>query len=217
MISCKVYRCCGCGRATDAKDARYIYKKSCICRACFAGIRSVEGSKRFFGDYYKDYTYSPFYYDGVFRHIFLSFKFNGNLAFGHLLGMATGESLSDINELHCYDAIVPIPLSRERLNERGYNQSLIIAEYISRAIDVPVIELLKRTVNTPAQSISVGTSRTRNLIGAFKAASDTASKRVILFDDIHTTGSTLNAGMVALKNAGAADVCYVTAAYVYSD
>ena len=217
MIGLISSRCCGCGRMTAKACALYEYKRSCICRNCFAALRQAEHSKRFFGDYYNDYTYSPFYYDGLFRQIFLSFKFNGNRAFGHILGMAVGEGLKDINELRGYDAIVPVPLSCERLNERGYNQALIMAGHVSYAIGVPVAEHLKRIKNTPAQSAAVGTARTSNLSGAFVAAPAASGKRLILFDDIHTTGSTLNECMITLKNAGAAEVCYVTAAYVYHE
>lgn len=217
MLDIKISRCCGCGRAAEGKDARYVYKSSCICRRCLAAIRKVEGSRRFFGKYYNDYTYSPFYYDGLYRQIFLDFKFHGKLAFGYVLGMAAAEGLADIDELYGYDAIVPVPLSRERFKERGYNQALIMAECVSEAIGVPVAELLKRIKNTPAQSSSVGIARTRNLNGAFEASPDAAGKRLILFDDIHTTGSTLNACMTALKKACAADVCNVTAACVYHE
>ena len=216
-MSLRTYRCCGCGKVFYGKDALYAYNRSCICKACSVALRRTDGSRRFFGDYYNDYTYSPFYYDGLYRSIFLNFKFNGDLAFGHVLGMAAGDELKCIDGLGGHDCIVPVPLSKERLNERGYNQSEIMARYIADAIDVPLRLYLTRVKHGLPQSSAVGIERTSTLDGAFTASVDAAGKRIILFDDIHTTGSTLHECELTLRNAGAAEVCLVTAAYVYRE
>lgn len=216
-MSLRTYRCCGCGKVFYCNDAQYVYNRSCICKTCSAALKRTEGSRRFFGDYYNDYTYSPFYYDGLYRNIFLSFKFHGELAFGHILGMAAGDELKGIDELSRYDCIVPVPLSKERLNERGYNQAEIMAGYIADALDVSMRPYLTRIKHGPPQSSAAGVERTSMLDGAFRASGDAAGKRIILFDDIHTTGSTLYECELTLTNAGAAGVCLVTAAYVYRE
>ncbi|MBR0366059.1 MAG: ComF family protein [Clostridia bacterium] len=215
MFSLKTYRCCGCGKVFYRDAAQYVYNSSCICKTCSAALPCTTGKRRFFGDYYNDYTYSPFYYEGLYRSIFLSFKFHGDLSFGHILGMAAGDELKGIDELCGYDTVVPVPLSKERSNERGYNQSEIMAGYIADALGIPLCNYLTRIKNGPPQSTAVGVERTNVLLGAFIASGDAAGKRIILFDDIHTTGSTLHECELTLRNAGARDVCPVTAAYVY--
>ena len=131
--------------------------------------------------------------------------------------MAAGEELKGTDGLGSHDCIVPVPLSRERLCERGYNQSEIMAGYIADAINVPMCMYLTRVKHGPPQSSAIGVERTSTLDGAFTASDNAAGKKIILFDDIHTTGSTLHECELTLINAGAAEVCLVTAAYVYHE
>ena len=167
------------------------------------------------GEYYGEHTYSPFYYDGLYRDIFVSFKFSGNTAYGHLLGMAVADELGDIAELGTYDCITAVPLSKQRMNSRGFNQSRVIAEHISQRLELPYEELLTRVKHCAAQSSSDVVSRALNVKGAFAAAGSAYGKRIILVDDVHTTGSTLMECTNTLLSAGAEYVCRLTAAYVY--
>jgi ComF family protein len=103
------------------------------------------------------------------------------------------------------DAIVPVPVSGKRLRSRGYNQSALLARHIARETGIPVMEtLLRRVKETPPQARAESEAeRRQNVIGAFAASGQAAGMRVLLVDDVMTTGSTLNACAATLKNAGA--------------
>jgi ComF family protein len=114
---------------------------------------------------------------------------------------------------HGVDAILPVPLHRRRLRERGYNQAALLAARIAPAIGVPLrTDLLVRTRDTRSQ-VDVGTpeARRRNVDGAFECG-DATGLRVLLIDDVSTTGSTLNAAAAALLTAGAVSVGAFTVA-----
>lgn len=109
------------------------------------------------------------------------------------------------------DVVIPIPLNRWRLLYRRYNQSAILAMEVSRRTGIEVAPLaLVRTKQTPSQ---VGLSieeRRLNMAGAFMVPpgrqAEIAGRRVLLIDDVITTGATVNAAARALKSAGAAQV-----------
>lgn len=113
------------------------------------------------------------------------------------------------------DVVVPVPLHKKRLRERGYNQSLLLARALAEVWQLSVREdVLVRTVNTRHQVRLSKHERMHNVAGAFavpeRARAELAGKRVLLVDDVMTTGSTLLACAKALHLAGAAQVQSVT-------
>jgi ComF family protein len=107
-------------------------------------------------------------------------------------------------------SLIPIPLGRRRQRERGYNQSESIALGLERLIGLPVrTELLKRVRETSTQTALTPEARHANVAGAFEAA-PAGGLRLVLVDDVFTTGATLAAAAVALCQAGAARVDAVT-------
>lgn len=113
------------------------------------------------------------------------------------------------------EMLVPVPLHPLREITRGFNQSYELALYLSSAYGIPVCApLLKKVRITLDQKNLSIEKRTRNLRRSFKAAPEAAGRRIILVDDVVTTGSTLSACAQALKKAGAVKVYAVTAACV---
>ena len=106
------------------------------------------------------------------------------------------------------DCIVPVPLHRSRRRKRGYNQSEILAKHLGKSLGVPVEkQLLVRVKNTPPQAaITDAKKRAQNVKGAFCAAPACLGKRVLLLDDVITTGSTMEECAKALRRAGARSV-----------
>ena len=104
--------------------------------------------------------------------------------------------------------LIPIPLSFQRLSERGFNQSLVLSQQLSR--EKTQISSLLRMRNTLAQSSLPRNERLTNLKGVFAVAPFMAAqlrgKRILLIDDVMTSGATLNAAAQVLKQAGAAHV-----------
>ena len=106
------------------------------------------------------------------------------------------------------DLVLPMPLARERLAERGYNQALLLARHL--APDKTDATLLLRTRHTAAQSELTRAERLRNVQGAFAVeplrAHELRGRRVVLADDVMTTGASLKAAALALRQAGAAHI-----------
>lgn len=100
--------------------------------------------------------------------------------------------------------LIAVPLSRARLRQRGYDQARELARPLARALSLPLLDdALRRLRDTAPQSSLDGLARRRNLRGAFAAAFPTAPPaRVLLIDDVMTTGATLHAAATALRRAG---------------
>lgn len=131
------------------------------------------------------------------------FKYGGALHFGALLGRLLGE--------HCRqrrpDAVVPVPLHRARLAERGFNQARELARPLASLIGVPILDhACRRTTATPPQAGLAAQQRYVNLQGAFSASARVRGMRLALVDDVMTTGSTFEALTLELLRAGATSV-----------
>lgn len=139
-------------------------------------------------------------------------KYEGVRVLAAPLGAMMAEYAADL--VLPADVLVPVPLHRTRERQRGYNQSRLLAAEMASRLGLPVVEGLVRLRNTPAQ---VGLSRAQRLVnvrGAFCApGADLTSKRVLLVDDVHTTGATLGACADALRRAGARSVWALTLAH----
>jgi ComF family protein len=126
-------------------------------------------------------------------------KFRGELALAPLF---RGFLLAKIDPGSA-DCVIPVPLSRERLRERGYNQAVEIARALGRPLE---LALCSRTRDTPAQSDLPLAERQRNVRGAFACARRLDGRSVAVVDDVMTTGATLGELAATLKAAGAARV-----------
>jgi len=114
-----------------------------------------------------------------------------------------------------FDVIIPVPIHKRRLRERGYNQSSLLARRLSRSTRTPVLEgVLIRTKHTPSQAKSDSVEqRRKNIRNAYKCVRrDISGKRILLIDDVCTSGATLNSCAAPLKSAGAASVWGLTLA-----
>lgn len=147
-------------------------------------------------------------YDGPARELVHAFKFRDLSALAEVMAPAMA-ALVDWP----VDIVVPVPLSRGRERERGYNQSHLLAKPIAAALGVPEALALKRTRSGRTQARSASAEERRaNVKGAFAVRSPelVAGRSVLLVDDVATTAATLNACAAALLGAGAAGVSAIT-------
>ena len=176
-----------------------------LCAACIDGMTPASPTTVDGAGYAFDSATSPFAYDGVAR------KAVHHLKFRHLRAIAPvmGEAMAAIVPASlALDAVVPVPLHRSRLRERGYNQSALLASHVARALGVPFLpDVLSRTTQRGTQVEARGAAaRQANVRSAFVASAGVAGLRVTLVDDVTTTGATLAAAAGALKRAGAVEV-----------
>lgn len=214
IIFNRSYTCCGCNMRYLKSEVPFLYKRTCLCQKCIDRFETNEPGYTLEGTRYADYVVSPFLYKGLYREIFLRFKFKGETALGHLLGQAAISYYESFLSFMDFDYIVPVPLSKARFNERGFNQAELMAEYCSQALGIPIRKILYRRRNCVPQSLLSGRERFTNVVDAFEVVGDAADKRIIIFDDIFTTGCTVNECARTLREAGATQVVAVTEAYV---
>jgi len=131
-----------------------------------------------------------------------SLKFRGQLALAPLMGDLLIDKIRER-----IDLVVPVPLSRERLRERGYNQAVEIARHVAKERRVPLeLTIMTRERNTQAQADLPWSERARNVRGAFRCERSLDGAAIAVVDDVMTTGATLDELAATLKRAGAARV-----------
>lgn len=146
-------------------------------------------------------VHAAFVYVAPLDRLLPRLKFAGDLAAGRLVSQLMAERFRNVSRP---DALVPIPLHRARLRQRGFDQALELARPLGRSLGVPVLPgALMRHKPTQEQSRLSAIARSRNVKGAFAARERLPLPRhVALLDDVMTTGATLRAAAIALRRAG---------------
>lgn len=156
---------------------------------------------------------SLFLFDGPVRELLHKIKYRDDgYALRAMSGLARSYLCATLQDLKI-DVILPVPLHAKRLRERGYNQCIRLAKAIFP--DIPIsYDGLKRIVHTRPQTSLERQQRLVNLKGAFEACLpvELASKRILLLDDVLTTGATINECVLTLWKAGFRKVTVVTVA-----
>ena len=150
-------------------------------------------------------------YEGALRSIVHALKYEGRRSLAKPLAAMMRARCGDV--LSDADLAVPVPLHPSRRRERGFNQ----AEDLARYVGLPIAAALRRVRRTPPQAELPAGRRHGNVKGAFAAGKDfqlVVGRVVVLIDDVSTTGATLDACALVLKDSGAREVRAVTAARV---
>ena len=156
---------------------------------------------------------APFVYRDELRKSLHRYKFSGAAAYGRIYADFIAKSI-DENAISC-DIISWVPVSKRRLRERGYDQSEIIARALADILGVPCQKLLcKVKENKRQSSLSSKEARKHNVAGAYRCISeeDLIGKRVLIVDDIVTTGETISEAAKMLKCAGCTEIYAAAAA-----
>lgn len=172
-----------------------------ICHKCQSQIWDIDG------------IYSVFKYGGTIRQAILQFKYENLKVLADPLSDFMAEYVKQ--QQLSFDIIVPVPIHKRRLKERGYNQSLLLARKLSSLTRIPIAEgALTRIRYTSPQAKSDNVDqRRKNIMNAFRCSSHGISgRRILLIDDVCTSGATLNSCAGSLKAAGAASVWGLTLA-----
>ncbi len=156
-------------------------------------------------------------FDDHYKTLIHRFKYDKKILLGKRLAQSLGEKVALEKDFTNFDLVIPVPLHRARKRERGFNQSEILAEGISKTLNIATSrDVLKRKKNTKDQTNLDAQQRKENVEGAFVVtrSEKVIGKQVILIDDVMTTGATLNECARMLLDAGAKMVFAVTLAVV---
>ncbi len=143
------------------------------------------------------------------------FKFRDRRNLAGLLGPLIARTFAESWDRSAIDLIVPLPLHRSRKRARGFNQAALLASSLARLVALPCVEVaLARTRPTEPQVSLSDSERWRNVRNAFQCLKPdlVAGKRVLLVDDVMTTGATIRSASLALLEAGARRVSLLTVA-----
>ncbi|HSW37877.1 MAG TPA: ComF family protein [Acidobacteriota bacterium] len=141
-------------------------------------------------------------------------KFQGRRNIAGLLASLMADLFSDSWRRDDFDYIVPVPLHPRRHRERGFNQSELLARHLSRLVDVPVYRALRKIRATPPQVGLTDARRRENVRNVFLCIKPARiiGRRILLVDDVMTTGATVSSATRALLRSGCARVSVMTAA-----
>jgi len=146
---------------------------------------------------------------GVVQHLLHQLKYNNHPEIGVRLGKIYGKELADSDYDKAFDLIIPIPLHKSRRRRRGYNQSAKFAEGLSSTMNIPWDEsIAERKIKTTTQTRKTKTERWENVRNVFyiKHPERIINKRILLVDDVITTGATLEACGHELLNHGCSEI-----------
>ncbi|MCI6053791.1 ComF family protein [Dysosmobacter sp.] len=198
-------KCPFCGKVQETRG---------ICPACCKALPWTEGDQGLKTLPGGTVCAAPLWYEDLAREGLLRFKFQGAAAaaepLGELIAQCAAERFSG-----AFDVVTWVPVSRRRLRKRGYDQARLLAESACRVWGVRPERLLRKTLDNPAQSgLHEAAARRANVLGVYEAADPDKlrGRRVLLVDDICTTGATLAECARTLRAAGAESVACVTAA-----
>lgn len=197
-----------------------------ICSSCrhnlpFTNHHLIENNdttKKFYGIVEIEFGTSMlyFYEDGIVQNLIHRLKYKGNQEIGTLLGNMYAEDLKLLlNNVDDYE-IIPVPLHKKRLQERGYNQITTFCKALSKDLNIPVnSDLLFRNEYTKTQTKKDKTSRqdVKKALFDVNQTENNAGKHFILVDDVITTGATLEVCAKALLKIPNAKVSIVTIAF----
>jgi len=202
---------CLCDRCRD--ELEHLRVPPQACNRCLSPVRKGKKCARCASAVMQeiDRVFAPYQYKNAVRALIHAFKFNACNEALPILADAMDTALSERD----FDCMVPVPLHEKRLRQRGVNQALLMAEALSKRTGIPVCELLKRVHYHGPQSLLSENARIKNVEDAFKAEEAAKGLKILLIDDVRTTGSTAHACAKALKKAGAYSVSLCTAAVVY--
>lgn len=188
-----------------------------ICKKCEIKLNDISKIKidRYTNKYFKKHLYI-FKYEGIIKERLIKYKFNERnyIYKAFVKFMLKNKKICDF--LKNYDIIIPVPIHTKRRMERGYNQSALIAKAISKKI--PPIDYLEdvliKKINNKPQSTKNKSERKNNVIGAYymKNKEKINNKKILLLDDIYTTGNTVNECCKILQSANPKCIDVITIA-----
>lgn len=194
-------RCIFCGKLLSSGERDF-------CARCQRELPWLEGPAAEQKGEFFSLCAAPLRYQGAVRDSIRRYKFKGRQGYHKAYGKLVAQCVHD-HLAGRYDLITWVPLSEKRKRERGYDQAFLLASAAALELGDVAVETLRKARNTDPQSgLEEESARRANVLGAYTAVDPelVAGKRVLLIDDVVTTGSTFSECARTLRTVGAADV-----------
>ena len=194
-------KCVFCGKVLDSGEDG-------LCRRCQKELPWLTGGEAELTGEFFSLCAAPLRYQDQVRDSIRRYKFKGRRGYHKVYGKLVAQCVHD-HLAGRYDLITWVPLSSQRKKERGYDQAFLLASAAALELGEVAVETLRKERNTDPQSgITEAARRRANVLGAYTPVDPelVAGKRVLLIDDVVTTGSTLSECARTLRTMGAADV-----------
>lgn len=192
--------CCGHPRLDGMGDH--------LCVPCRAALQSLREQEMFFYVDGVEKVFAPYPYEGAARELIHCLKYECVRDAARLLGREMAACLDATG----FDALVPVPLHPGRLLERGFNQAELLAQAVGTEKNMPILPALKRLRETGQQAKLEKERRTQNMADAFQTCEKVKGMRLLVVDDVCTTGATARACAMALCKSDAKSVSLLVAA-----
>lgn len=155
---------------------------------------------------------SPFPYDGIFRKAVLNFKFHNCGAYAELLSYEMVRAIKDVYSNKGFDIVTCVPMHKDTLKERGFNQAELLARECAALLGMEYGNLLVKTKKNKTQHSIKAAERAKNVIGVYSPIDRNLikGKRILIIDDIITTGSTLGECARILNKCKCGEICCCT-------
>lgn len=192
-----------------------VLKDTDICRECEEKLPYTVGDSAEQKFPFIDKCVSPLYYKDKVRASVHRYKFGGCSAYSRRYAALMSDCVENNLDCRSIDVISWIPLSKKRLRQRGYDQARLLAEEIAAKTGLPCRQLLQKVKNNSAQSLTRDAKQRReNVAGVYALddGADVSGLRILLVDDVVTTGATMSEAARILRKAGAKSVFGVTLA-----
>jgi ComF family protein len=192
--------CCGHPRLDGMGDH--------LCVPCRDALAAIRKQEIFFFAEGAEKVYAPYPYEGAAKELIHCLKYTCVRDAATLLGRDMAACLAEDS----FDALVPVPLHPKRLTERGFNQAELLAQAVGEQKSIPVLPALKRLRETGQQAKLEKELRIKNMEDAFQTCEKVKGMRLLLVDDVCTTGATARACIKVLLSSGAKSVSLLVAA-----
>ena len=183
-----------------------VLKDTDICRECEEKLPYTVGDSAMQKFPFIDKCVSPLYYKDKVRASVHLYKFGGCSAYSRRYAALMSDCVENNLDCRGIDVISWIPLSKKRLRQRGYDQARLLAEEIAAKTGLPCRQLLQKVKNNSAQSLTRDAKQRReNVAGVYALddGADVSGLRILLVDDVVTTGATMSEAARILRKAGA--------------
>ena len=195
-------KCINCGKEIE--------REKVFCKNCENKIKIINSREKI----NNLNIYSPFKYCDIIKNLILNFKYNNKKYLAYLLAKLLVKNYNFKN----IDFITFIPLNKNKLKIRGFNQAKLLAKEISKITKIPLLSTLEKIVDTPSQTTKNYLERQENIKDSFIVKEESLpqikDKNLLIIDDVCTTGATLLEASHVLHQSGATTLSALTLAKV---